>query len=280
MRVSWLGFFFASLVGFSGCSSPPGGAKGPSAGWVAGDLAAPSQVSAAEALATAAAYASHPWRPFERNILHGRDRNGVTVQTPDIGYRSPPDRDGWWVPGEVNRGVPYKWGGFDDLPTFDQRIAACHAGGDVSSAAKRAADDAGVSDFAAGVDCSGFVSRCLNLPTVHDTSQLPNVCRVLERAEELMPGDLLNIRKGHVVLVAGWARRDKSWIYYYDTGGGPDYWRPSLKMSPLSPMLALGYQPLRYLGLAFDPTASAKAPLTRTIKTQAQVVPDPVVGEP
>lgn len=228
----------------------------------------------------AEAYSTHQWRPFARNILHGSDSNGVEVHTPDISHRSPPDRHGWWVPGEVNRGVPYKWGGFDDLKSFDERIAAGQAGGDVSSASKRAADNAGVSDFAAGVDCSGFVSRCLRLPSVHDTTQLPAVCRPLGAAAELVPGDLLNIPKGHVVLVAGWARRDRSWIFYYDTGGGPDYWRPSLKMSPLAPMMALGYQPLRYSGMALDPTASAKAPLTRSVKSRAMVVSEPTVGEP
>lgn len=247
---------------------------------LAGVSLAPSMLTPSEALAIAQGYVAHEWRPFERNILHGLDSEGVRVDTPDVGHRSPPDRDGWWVPGEVNRGVPYKWGGFDDLKEFDQRIAEGQAAGDVSSAAKREADEAGVSDSAAGVDCSGFVSRCLKLPVVHDTSQLPKICRLLDSPQRLRPGDLLNIPRGHVVLVAGWARRDRSWIYYYDTGGGPDYWRPSLKMSPLAPMMALGYQPLRYLGMMDDGTDSAKAPLTRAVKSRALVVPEPTVGEP
>lgn len=212
--------------------------------------------------------------------LHGPDKSGVAVQTPDIGHGTPPERPGWWIPGEVNRGMPYKWGGFDEPSAFDRAIAAGRAAGDVSSPAKRRADNAAVSAWAAGVDCSGFVSRCLKLPAVHDTTQLPAICRPLAGAHELRPGDLLNIPRGHVLLVAGWARRDRSWIYFYDTGSAPDYWRPGLKEAPLAALLALGYQPLRYLGMAFEPSATGKEILTRSVRARASVVAAPTIGEP
>lgn len=257
------------------CAAPDNGPD-----WIPGDPAALSQVTPSEALTLAQTCADHPWRPFARNILHGPDRDGILVHTPDIGHRDPPDRPGWWVPGQVNRGIPYQWGGFDSPRQFDLKIAAGLAAGDVSSAAKRAADNAAVSRHAAGLDCSGFVSHCLKLPSVHDTSQLPSLCAPLAGAHELRPGDLLNIPRGHVVLVAGWARRDRSWIYYYDTGGAPDYWRPSLKESPLHAMLALGYQPLRYRGMATEREPSAKTPLTRSQRAAAISVIEPVIGEP
>ena len=72
-----------------------------------GDPSAPSQVTPSEALAIANRLASHPWRPFSKNILHGKDRTGVLVNTPDAGFREPPERPGWGLPGEVNTGVPY-----------------------------------------------------------------------------------------------------------------------------------------------------------------------------
>lgn len=246
---------------------------------VPGAADAPSQITPTESLALAERYTTHPWRPFARNILHGKDWAGVLVHTPDASLNDPPERPGWWLPGEVNRGIPYKWGGFDDPLSFDRAIAQGAAGGDVSSPAKRRADNAAVSAAAAGVDCSGFVSRCLKLPTVHDTSQLPSVCYPLE-AENLRPGDLLNIPRKHVVLCAGWARPDKSWIYYYETGGSPDYWKPGLKEAPLAAMLALGYQPLRYRGMAYEPSTSGKEVLTRAILTRAATVTEPTVGEP
>ncbi|MCX6873782.1 MAG: hypothetical protein NTW21_08235 [Verrucomicrobia bacterium] len=250
---------------------------------VPGDASAPSQLTPGESLAIAQRLASHAWRPFAHNILHGKDKAGIVVNTPDISHEPQHERKGWWVPGEVNTGVPYKWGGFDDPATFDAAIANGLAGGDVSSPAKRRADNAAVSTQAAGVDCSGFVSRCLKLPTVHDTTQLPALCTELPSTRDLRPGDVLNIPHRHVLLCAGWSNPEHTWLYYYETGGGPDYWKPGLKQAPLDALLALGYQPLRYRGMARELVPSGKAPqevLTRGVKATAVVVPNPTVGEP
>ncbi len=247
-------------------------------GWQAGDPQAPSQISPQAALATAELLSTHPWRPFARNILHGDDPKGIRVDTPDVSYQEN-QRPGWWIPGEINRGIPYKWGGFDDLESFDKAVAAGLAAGDVSSAAKREADNSGVSSYAAGLDCSGFVSRCLGLPRGFDTAALPSVCDPIE-AHRLRPGDLLNIPRSHVMLVAGWAKADRSWVYYYETGGLPDHWRPGLKASPLDALLALGFQPLRYHGMARETVPSGKEVLTRSIKSTAAIVPEPIIGEP
>lgn len=250
---------------------------------IPGDPSAPSQVTPDEAMAIAQRYTNHSWRPFARNILHGKDKAGILVNTPDVGHEPQHERRGWWIPGEANHGVPYKWGGFDDPSAFDTAIANGSAGGDVSSPEKRRADNAGVSAYTAGVDCSGFVSRCLKLPHVHDTSQLPAVCDELPDANELHPGDLLNIPRRHVILCAGWYDPQHTWIYYYETGGAPDYWKPGLKQAPLDALLALGYKPLRYKGMAYEPVPSGKQPrevLTRAIKTKAAVVEHPTIGEP
>lgn len=250
---------------------------------IPGDPSAPSQVTPDEAMKIAQAFTNHPWRPFARNILHGKDNAGVLVNTPDVTHEPDKDRKGWWVPGEVNTGVPYKWGGYDDPASFDLAIANGNAGGDVSSPEKRRADNAAVSAQAAGVDCSGFVSRCLKLPTGHDTSLLPAVCTELPSAQDLQPGDVLNIPHRHVVLCAGWFDPQHTWIYYYETGGGPDYWKPGLKQAPLDALLALGYKPMRYKGMAYEQVPSGKQPkevLTRAVKAAAQVVTNPTVGEP
>jgi len=270
-------FLTLFLVGLTACQTAR--QETGVSGLVPGDPTAPSQITPTESLAIAQKYVNHAWRPFARNILHGQDPKGVLVHTPDVSLNDPPERPGWWLPGEVNLGIPYKWGGFDDPASFDKAIAEGHAAGDVSTPAKRRADNAAVSEVAAGVDCSGFISRCLKLPSVHDTSQLPSVCYPIE-ASLLRPGDLLNISRRHVVLCAGWARPDQSWIYYYETGGGPDYWRPGLKEAPLAAMLELGYQPLRYRGMAYEPRTSGKEVLTRSLWSRAAVVTKPTVGEP
>ncbi len=250
---------------------------------VSGDAEAPSQVTPGEAMAIAQRLSTHPWRPFSSNILHGRDASGVVVHTPDIGHEPTEPRKGWWISGEVNGGIPYKWGGFDDPASFDAAVASGAAAGDVSSPAKRRADNAAVSRHAAGLDCSGFVSRCLKLPAVHDTAKLPGVCRELPSAAELRPGDLLNIPRRHVLLCAGWSNPEKTWIYYYETGGGPQYWKPGLKRAPLAALTDLGYKPLRYRGMAHPPLKpgeGAKEVLTRSARAAAISVPNPTVGEP
>lgn len=245
-----------------------------------GDPSAPSQVTPSEALTIANRLASHPWRPFSQNILHGKDRTGVLVNTPDAGFKEPPERPGWWLPGEVNTGVPYKWGGFDDTASFDKAIANGLAAGDVATPTKRRLDRTAVSAHAVGVDCSGFVSRCLKLPTVHDTAQLPSVCTVLASAAELRPGDLLNMPHRHVLLCAGWATPDHQWIYFYETGGAPEHWRPGLKQAPLDALLALGYVPLRYRGMATESRTDGKQVLTRAVRSAVDVIAKPTVGEP
>lgn len=246
---------------------------------VPGAASAPSQVTPREAIAIAQRYCKHQWTPFARNILHGPDANGVEVNTPDVSYKPPSGRDGWWVPGTVNKGIPYKWGGFDDPESFDQGVANGLAGGDAATPAKRKADNAAVSAHAAGVDCSGFVSRCLKLPTLHDSAMLPSVCDVLPSPYDLRAGDVLNIPKQHAILVAGWARPDKSWIYYYENGGVPE-WRPALKESPTKKLMALGYTPLRYRGMAHAPLPSDKEVITRAIREGVVSIADPVVGDP
>lgn len=268
------------VLALAACQNPTTSpAPQPEAVLIPGDASAPSQVTPSESMRLAEAYATHPWQPFARNMKHGKDAKGVLVNTPDVSLNVHPERPGWWLPGAVNRGIPYKWGGFDDPASFDQGISQGKAGGDVSTPAKRQADNAAVSMDAAGVDCSGFVSRCLKLPRVHDTSQLPSICLPIN-AQDLRPGDLLNIPRRHVVLCAGWARPDKSWIYYYETGGAPDYWKPGLKEAPLEGMLALGYQPLRYKGMAYEPQISGKEVLTRSVRASAASVPVPTIGEP
>lgn len=269
-QILWIGLLFAG-----GCAAPER-VTGPDL--MKGDPSAPSQLTPSEALAIAHTYAEHAWTPFARNILHGPDAAGVNVDTPDVGYRPSSGRDGWWVPGEVNNGIPYKWGGFDDPASFDRGIAAGLAAGDVSSPEKRMADNAAVSSQATGVDCSGFVSRCLKLPTVHDSSQLPAVCDPLPDIASTRPGDLLNIPRRHVMLVAGWSA-DRKMIYYYETGGIPE-WKAALKQSPVEAIAALGYQPLRYRGMSREAGAPDKEVITRAIRSTAISVPNPIVGAP
>lgn len=263
-----------------GCVSPNAGPVSSGKTLIPGDPSAPSQTTPTGSLAVARELSNHSWRPFANNIRHGKDRVGVLVNTADASYEDPSGRRGWWLPGEVNVGIPYKWGGFDNSASFDGAVSRGLAAGDVSSPEKRRLGDSAVSAEAAGLDCSGFVSRCLKLPSVHDTRQLPSVCSKLAGPQELRPGDLLNIPGRHVLLCAGWATPDRKWIYFYETGGEPEYWKPGLKQAPLDALLALGYQPMRYRGMASEPRIDGKEVMTRAVLNTAVAVPNPTVGEP
>lgn len=276
-RLVWIPALAAVLLASCATTeSPSSSAKS----LVPGDASAPSQVAPSEALAIARQLASHAWQPFAANILHGSDRAGVLVHSADAGHTDPSGRRGFWLPGEVNTGIPYKWGGFDDPTSFNAAVARGLAAGDISSPEKRRLGNAAVSAQAAGLDCSGFVSRCLKLPSVHDTTQLPAVCTVLPGPQDLRPGDILNIPRRHVLLFAGWVNAERSWIYFYETGGQPDYWRPGLKQAPLAAIMALGYQALRYRGMAYEPKTDGKEVLTRSALQSAASVPNPTIGEP
>src|SRR5215210_3579252 len=71
-----------------------------------------------DALRIAESFARHQWEASEKNALHGPDRAHIEVNTPDNPAGSADDT-GLWKVGVVNVGVPYKWGGFDSIESFD-----------------------------------------------------------------------------------------------------------------------------------------------------------------
>src|SRR5689334_15816585 len=83
----------------------------------------PTRVTRAEALAIAAAYVTHEWTATEANIFHGTDPQGIRVDTLDAAYQpTQGDDKGWWLTGQKNVGIPYKWGGFDTPEEFDRGV--------------------------------------------------------------------------------------------------------------------------------------------------------------
>jgi hypothetical protein len=215
---------------------------------VSTQLPPPSEVTRAEAIQIAKSYLRHRWTPSTRNILHGNDARGVRVDTPDIAYQ-PSGRaiPGWWVPGAVNEGVPYQWGGFSTLAEFDQGIAHGLAAGDVYTDAKRAGLDDAVSTQAVGIDCSGFVSRCWKLPRSYSTRELPLLCKPI-KWEELKPGDILNTHNAHCLLVAGWEGANRESVFVYETGCPPT-WKVASHGIDVAWLKSLGYTAWRYGGI-------------------------------
>jgi len=213
------------------------------------DASPASSVTRAEALAIAESYRSHTWRPSKRHIFHGYDADGVRVDTPDAGFRpAHGTMVGWWQPGQTNVGTPYKWGGFDTPATFDRALRRGQYAGDVYTAEKRAALYDGVSRHAAGVDCSGFVSRCWRLPRHYSTRDLPRISTALPSWQALLPGDIINRENDHVMLFVAFAGHDPDELIVYDSGGPPDA-KVVLRRWSASMLGELGFEPRRYVNI-------------------------------
>ena len=211
-------------------------------------LAAPSKVTRSQVMGKAIRYASHSWTARGINVRHGPDGAGIRVDTPDQGYQKPGAVPGYWVPGQVNQGVPYQWGGFSTPEEFDRGLAAGLAAGDVYTDEKRRLLSDGVSREAVGIDCSGFVSRCWDLPKAFSTRELATICEPLPSWDGLKPGDALNIHNVHVLLFCGWVDPARHFIAAYETGGPPD-WKVIRHVIGVDFLKRKGYRPLRYQGI-------------------------------
>ena len=152
------------------------------------------------------------WIPTEKNLCHGKDKNGeaVNIYTPDIDCLSEKS-NGWWRVNEQNQGMPYKWGGFSTIEEFQKGIAAGKYAGNVPDFKELG------NNRCVGVDCSGLVSRCWGLQEKHNTEKSPSLISVSTRIKtaELLPGDILlrynqPSRENHVVIFVKFTDSKKS----------------------------------------------------------------------
>jgi cell wall-associated NlpC family hydrolase len=199
-----------------------------------------------EAIATAHAYTRVLWMPEDRHVRHGPDSAGIMVHTPDRSLKNHGDPKGWWQPGVEARGMPYMWGGFDTPESFQRKLAEGKKAGDIATAEKRQLLEAGVSRESTGIDCSGFVSRCWNLPQHYSTRTLHQICDRLNSWDELKPGDIL-LNHRHVVLFSGWNIPGVE-ITAYEAGPYP-VWKASACGLRKDLLVRDGYLPWRYRGI-------------------------------
>ncbi len=200
-------------------------------------------------LRIAEAYADFEWKASARNIHHADDAEGVRVDTPDSTF----DEDGWRADGTVNRGMPYAWGGFSSIAEFRAGLAAGKFAGLVPKSER-----AGASQHAVGLDCSGYVARCWELPVKQSTRSLGRLCTPLDGADELQPGDILNKFDSHVVLFKEWVDEEKKEMRVLEAAR----LRVQESSYATATILKSGFVPMRYLPL--DPTwvPMAKTPPT------------------
>jgi hypothetical protein len=200
------------------------------------------ELTRAEVIAIAQSYASFEWEARAANVRNGPDSAGVEVVTPSVAAGGEP-RAGYWVVGQTNAGMPYKWGGFDTTASFAAGVRAGKAAGDLYNPGKRVKADSAVSSEAVGVDCSGFISRCWKLSKKYGTSTLPELCIALGSPAELKPGDVMNYAGGHVVLFHRWLDEAKDRAEFYEA---EPYSKVLASERSTKEMFADGFKPLRF----------------------------------
>jgi hypothetical protein len=159
-------------------------------------------IARSKVLGLAREFLAQQWTVGEKNYEH----DGIS-NVCDKTQRQYWSRPGWIrkeMTGQAVTRVPYKWGGFDSPMVYLQRMGQGHLAGDVCTCRDSSHDDCMVA-IAAGVDCSGFVSRTWGLRTKEGTSSLPGVSSSIGNWEKdlslVKAGDALNKSGNHVRLV-------------------------------------------------------------------------------
>lgn len=203
-----------------------------------------------EVLTNARKYTALTWQGKRRHAMHGTAPDGQRIDTPDALFPGEKQKGFWWKEGQ-NIGMPYKWGGFDTPEQFTRRLeeeSVVYAG-DYASANKVAGGDASVSRYAAGIDCSGLVSRCWGLPRPYSTRELPGICTPLSSPDKLKPGDII-LRPGeHVQLFVRWEDNEHSKYRAIEAAGDPEWRCFEIIYNRGTLTGARGFTPWRYKGI-------------------------------
>lgn len=158
-----------------------------------------------EVIAKALQYVNHEWYATDKNVLHGLDVDGRFVDTPDVTWHGEEFNCGWWKPNQVNRGIPYSWGNASTIAEFSQGILEGKFAGNVPEDKKRLG-----SHMCVGVDCSGLLTVCWELPRKIATRDIPDVATKLDSLDEIRQGDVFAKPGSHVMLFKEFADKEKT----------------------------------------------------------------------
>jgi len=156
-------------------------------------------------------YANFEWTPTEANVLHGVDEAGRFVDTPDVTWEGEELNCGWWQVGQVNVGIPYGWGNASTLEEFAAGIAEGKYAGNVPEDKSRYG-----SHYTVGVDCSGLLTRCWELPKKIATRDIPLYADVIE-LKEIRQGDIFAKVGSHVMFFKEFADEAKTEVVIIDS---------------------------------------------------------------
>ncbi len=136
-------------------------------------------------------------------------------------------------------GVPYKWGGFDSIDQFRDKISQGYGAGSYSSD--------GVLACVTGVDCSGYVSRCWEQTSKYGTSTIQGISYELGSTADMKKADAFNKAGSHIVMLT-YYHRDGSPVIMEAAGG--DYRKAVFRKTTWSYLN--GYKPIRYDNIEDD----------------------------
>ena len=102
--------------------------------------------------------------------------------------------------------------------------------------------------IAAGVDCSGFVSRCWRLSRPFSTRELPALSISLPSWDELKTGDILIAPGRHVLLFIRWEGAEKDRFLGSEAAPLP-VWKCAERVFSRPMLENSGYRPMRYRGM-------------------------------
>ncbi|MBD3180220.1 MAG: hypothetical protein GF417_11865, partial [Candidatus Latescibacteria bacterium] len=196
-------------------------------------------VTRAEATGKADTYVQHTWTASSANIADGvvTDPDGDLVDTPD-----------WIVVGQ-NQHIPYKFGGVDELSEYDSGIAAGNYAGDIHTS--------GSSDYASGVDCSGFVCRCWKTDSDYSTRQMDDpaygpITLPYSNWDQIKPGDAVH-RHGHVRMAVD--TLENGTLLTVESAGSSTGWKVDYVTYTLSELIS--YSPRYYIHMEGIPAIGA-----------------------
>lgn len=148
----------------------------------------------------------------EKSLYHGYDQDGVLVNTPDVTYLSEKYQCGWWHVNQENIGLPYSWGGCSSIEEFERGIAEGKFAGNVPDTKNH-----DFSKYTVGLDCSGLLALCWNLPKKLSTKDIPTISHHLESTNELLPADILLKPASHVMIFIKFKDDLKSYAQIIDS---------------------------------------------------------------
>jgi len=165
-----------------------------------------------EVICRARAFANHSWLPSYKNVFHGIDTDDVPCDTPDNSYINGKYPCGWWLPDQINIGIPYMWGGFSSIQDFDSGVQEGRYAGNVPVTRSNQ-----ISKYCVGLDCSGFISKCWNVTVKLSTHTIPQISLSLDWMDQLIPSDIILLAGIHVMLFSGYSDDGKSTARVIDT---------------------------------------------------------------